>query len=95
MYATVKGATLSLCRTLAVELSKYKIRVNCIAPGLIEDSPVFNGMTTDFREKHINNTLNKRLASAEDCASAINFLVTQEHITGQVIHVNGGQYFGS
>lgn len=95
MYATAKGAVISLCRTLAVELSKYKIRVNCISPGLVENSPVFKGMTDDFREKHINNTLNKRLATADDCAAAINFLLTQEHVTGQVIHINGGQYFGA
>jgi 3-oxoacyl-[acyl-carrier protein] reductase len=95
MYAIVKGATLSMCRTLAVELSKNKVRVNCIAPGLIEDSPVFIGMTNNFREQHINNTLNKRLASADDCAKAIEFLLQQEHITGQVIHINGGQYFGN
>ncbi len=95
MYATAKGAVISLSRTLAVELSKHKIRVNCISPGLVEGSPVFNGMTTDFREKHINNTLNKRLAKPDDCAAAINFLLTQEHITGQVIHINGGQYFGA
>jgi 3-oxoacyl-[acyl-carrier protein] reductase len=95
MYATAKGATISLSRTLAVELSKYKVRVNCISPGLVEGSPVFNGMTPDFREKHINNTLNKRLATTDDCAAAINFLLTQEHITGQIIHINGGQYFGT
>jgi NAD(P)-dependent dehydrogenase (short-subunit alcohol dehydrogenase family) len=62
---------------------------------LVEDSPVFNGMTADFKEKHINNTLNKRLATADDCAAAISFLLTQEHITGQAIHINGGQYFGA
>ena len=95
MYATVKGATISMCKTLAVELSKNKIRVNCIAPGLVEDSVVYKGMTPDFREKHINNTLDKKLATADDCANTIHFLLTQEHITGQVIHINGGQYFGA
>lgn len=95
MYATVKGATISLCKTLAVELSKNKIRVNCIAPGLVEDSVVYKGMSLDFREKHINNTLDKKLATADDCANTINFLLIQEHITGQVIHINGGQYFGA
>jgi 3-oxoacyl-[acyl-carrier protein] reductase len=95
MYAMVKGGVLSLTRTLAVELGKSGIRVNCIAPGLVEDSPVFNRMTPDFREKHINNTLNKKLASPHDCAEAIYFLLTQTHITGQVLHINGGQFFGN
>ena len=95
MYATAKGATISACRTLAVELSKYKIRVNCIAPGLIAHSPVYEGMTADFRERHIQNTLDKRLATADECAQSIHFLLKQEHITGQIIHINGGQYFGT
>jgi 3-oxoacyl-[acyl-carrier protein] reductase len=95
MYATVKGAINSLCKTLAIELSENKTRVNCIAPGLVENSTVYIGMTSDFREKHINNTLDKKLATVDDCANTINFLLTQEHITGQVIHINGGQYFGA
>jgi 3-oxoacyl-[acyl-carrier protein] reductase len=95
IYATVKGALLSLTRTFAVEFSKYKINVNCIAPGLIENSPVFNRMTQDFREKHISNTLDKKLATSDDCAEAIYFLLHQKHITGQTLHINGGQYFGN
>jgi 3-oxoacyl-[acyl-carrier protein] reductase len=95
MYSIVKGAVLSMTRTLAVELAKKQIRVNCISPGLVEGSPVFNRMTPDFREKHLNNTLIQRLATPTDCAEAIYFLLTQQHITGQVIHINGGQYFGN
>jgi 3-oxoacyl-[acyl-carrier protein] reductase len=92
-YATVKGAINSLTRTLAKELSP-KIRVNAIAPSLVEGSPVFKRMTSDFKEKHLNATLNKRLLQPEECAETILFLLRNQHITGQIIHLNGGQYFG-
>lgn len=92
-YATVKGATNALTRTLARELSP-KIRVNAIAPSLVSNSPVFERMTPDFRAKHLNATLNKRLLLPEECADTAWFLINQDHITGQIIHLNGGQYFG-
>ena len=79
--------------TLARELSP-EVRVNALAPSLISDSPVFERMTPDFRSKHLNATLNKRLLLPEECAHTIWFLLNQEHITGQIIHLNGGQYFG-
>ena len=92
-YATVKGATNALTRTLARELSP-DVRVNAIAPSLISNSPVFERMTPDFREKHLNATLNKRLLKPEECADTAWFLINNDHITGQIIHLNGGQYFG-
>lgn len=92
-YATVKGALNSLTRTLAKELSPTT-RVNAIAPSLIEGSPVHKRMTPDFEEKHLNATLNKRLLQPKECAETILFLLRNKHITGQIIHLNGGQYFG-
>lgn len=92
-YATVKGATNALTRTLARELSP-NVRVNAIAPSLVSGSPVFERMTPDFREKHLNATLNKRFLKPEECAHTAWFLINNDHITGQIIHLNGGQYFG-
>lgn len=92
-YATVKGAINAMTRTLARELSPH-VRVNAIAPSLVVDSPVYDRMTPDFREKHLNSTLNKRLLRPEECANSIWFLLSNQHITGQIIHLNGGQYFG-
>ncbi len=93
-YAAVKGAINSLVRTLAKDLAP-EIRVNSFAPGLIENSPVFERMTPDFREKHLNATLTKRNTSAEDCAKSILFLMESPQITGQILHVNGGMIYGS
>ncbi|MDP1974007.1 MAG: SDR family oxidoreductase, partial [Sediminibacterium sp.] len=84
-----------MTRTLANELSAKKIRVNAIAPGLVKDTPVHKGMTPDVKEKHLKQTLLNQLTTASDCAEAIYFLFTQQQMTGQVVHINGGQYFGN
>lgn len=94
-YAIAKSAVTGMTRTLANELSAKKIRVNAIAPGLVKDTPVHKGMTPDFREKHLKQTLLQQLTTATDCAEAIYFLFTQKQMTGQVVHINGGQYFGN
>ena len=94
LYSMVKGGINSLVKSLAVELQPT-IRVNAIAPSLVEDSPVYHRMTSDFREKHLNATLSKRLLRPEECGEAILFLIQSQHINGQVIHINGGQYFGN
>lgn len=93
-YAAVKGAINALVRTLAKDLAP-NIRVNAFAPGLIENSPVFDRMTPDFREKHLNATLTKKNTTALDCAKSILFLMESEQITGQILHVNGGMIYGS
>tara|TARA_Y100000768_G_C23906227_1_gene647670 strand:- start:354 stop:1022 length:669 start_codon:yes stop_codon:yes gene_type:complete len=92
-YSAAKGAVNSLTKSLARELAP-KIRVNAIAPGLIKNSTVFNKMTTDFKEKHFNSTLLKKFLNPEECSDAILFLMKNKHITGEIININGGQYFG-
>jgi 3-oxoacyl-[acyl-carrier protein] reductase len=94
-YAIAKSAVIGMTRTLANELSENKIRVNAIAPGLVKDTPVDKGMTADFRAKHLKQTILNKLTTATDCAELIYFLFSQKQMTGQVVHVNGGQYFGN
>lgn len=94
-YAIAKAATGGMVRTLARELAPAGIRVNAIAPGLVADTRVYNGMTADFRERHLNQIPLKKLTSVADCAEAIFFLCMQQQINGQTLHLNGGQYFGN
>lgn len=91
-YSALKGAVDSLTRSLAKQLSP-KIRVNAIAPSLIKDSPVYHKMTEDFRQKHKEASLTGKLLSGEEVAKAIFFINSSEHINGQILHINGGQYF--
>ena len=92
-YSAVKGATNSLVRTLAKDLAP-NIRVNAFSPSLIKDSTVYNGMSNDFKEKHKNNTLNKRLLLLDECVNAIDFIIKNKHFTGQILHLNGGMIYG-
>lgn len=92
-YAAVKGAVNSLVRTLTKDLAP-KTRVNALSPSLIENSTVFNGMTPDFKEKHINKALNKRLLTLDECVDGIDFILKNKHFTGQILHLNGGMIYG-
>jgi 3-oxoacyl-[acyl-carrier protein] reductase len=92
-YAAVKGAVNSLVRTLAKDFAP-KTRVNALSPSLIEDSTVFNKMTKDFKQKHIDKTLNRRLLSVTECVEAIKFIFSSKHYTGQILHLNGGMIYG-
>jgi len=94
-YAIAKSAVEGMTRTLANELGTRLIRVNAIAPGLVKNTPVHKRMTQDFRENHLKKTLLKKLTTSIDCAQAIYFLHTQKQMTGQLVHINGGQYFGN
>jgi 3-oxoacyl-[acyl-carrier protein] reductase len=92
-YAAAKGAVNSLMRTLAKDLAP-KTRVNAFSPSLIESSTVFNGMTDDFKQRHIDKTLNKRLLTLTECVDAMKFILSSKHYTGQILHLNGGMIYG-
>lgn len=92
-YAAVKGAVNSLVRTLAKDLAP-RTRVNALSPSLIESSTVYTGMTEDFKQRHIDRTLNKRLLTLEECLEGIDFILKNEHFTGQILHLNGGMIYG-
>jgi 3-oxoacyl-[acyl-carrier protein] reductase len=94
-YAIAKSAVGGMTRTLAKELAVDKIRVNAIAPGLVKGTPVHKRMTPDFTGKHLQNSLLQQLTTTQDCAEAIYFLYTQKQMTGQLVHINGGQHFGN
>lgn len=92
-YAASKGAVVSLTKSLASELAPYNIRVNCIAPGWVETdmcSEVFKN--PDFRREVQESIPLKRIPTPEDIAGPILFLASDlaQHITGEVLNVNGG-----
>lgn len=92
-YIASKAAVEGLTRALAIEGGPRNIRVNCIAPGLIETD-----MTHALPPSHIAETLKRiplsRAGSSEEIAKCALFLARDAtYVTGQILHVNGGLFF--
>jgi len=87
-YASAKAALPGLMYSLANEFKE--IRFNCLSLGLIENSPVYNGMTEDFRAKHAGNMFNNEFIKVENVASVIAELLENVSINRSIIPINGG-----
>jgi NAD(P)-dependent dehydrogenase (short-subunit alcohol dehydrogenase family) len=93
VYAATMSGLRQLCRTLAVELGPYGVRVNCIAPG-----PVETNMTEQIRARaewydaYAAKTVLQRWAKPEEMAGAVVFLASDAstYVTGSVLYVDGG-----
>ena len=91
IYGACKGAVDSFTRGLANELAP-KIRVNAVAPGVV-DTPFHKKVSTPERMKKFKEaTPIKRIGEAIDIAKTIKFLVENDFITGETIDVNGGLF---
>ena len=93
-YVTSKGAVEAFTRAMARELGPDGIRVNCIAPGLLNNEATA-GVPQVKREWNIQNRAIQREGSPEDIAGLVSFLLSDEasFITGQLIVANGGLVF--
>lgn len=95
-YVASKAGVLGLTRGMALELARYRIRVNAIAPGLTDTAQPRYGMTEDELRAAAGRVPLGWMAEPEDIAATAAFLASDDarQITGQVIHVNGGTLFG-
>jgi NAD(P)-dependent dehydrogenase (short-subunit alcohol dehydrogenase family) len=95
-YCASKAAVISFTKTLALELASRKIRVNCIAPGII-DTPIFSKMMPSQKERKeqlkewIAEVPLKRFGKPEEVAHAAKFLAENEFVNGIVLPVDGGE----
>ena len=91
-YGVSKAALIAFTETLAAECGQYNIRVNAVAPGLI-DTDMAKQMEKTAEEKMLSDCVMKRLGKPEEIAKTIVFLASDESsfINGQIIRVDGGK----
>ena len=90
-YCAGKGGIEMFTKTLAIEVAKYGIRVNCVAPGAI-DTEMNAHLTAEERRMLEEEIPLGRMGSPEEVAAAIAFLSGEDarYFTGQVLSPNGG-----
>lgn len=95
-YSASKAGVVGLTRVLALELGKYNVCVNAVAPGLI-DTPLTQKLEKEVLQKLIEAQPTKTMGKPEDVANVVAFLASEEtnFITGQTIYVDGGKSIGA
>lgn len=91
LYSSSKGAINSFTKSLAKELAPSNIRVNAVAPGVI-NTEMNAWLTKEEREELINEIPLGRLGNGEEVAKVVAFLASEDssYVTGQIINVDGG-----
>ncbi|MDN3356451.1 SDR family NAD(P)-dependent oxidoreductase [Actinomadura sp. DC4] len=91
VYAGAKGGVIALSKSLAREMARYRIRVNCVCPGPT-DTPLFRSLPDDLQAALIKAIPFRRPARPEEVAAAVLFFASDaaSFITGQVLSVSGG-----
>jgi NAD(P)-dependent dehydrogenase (short-subunit alcohol dehydrogenase family) len=93
-YVASKAGIVGLTRAATLELAPHRVRVTAIAPGITDTAQPRYGMSEEELQAAGRQVPLGRLGTPEDVADLAVFLASEEsrHITGQTIHVNGGQY---
>jgi 3-oxoacyl-[acyl-carrier protein] reductase len=92
-YVASKAGVIGLTKALAQEMASRSVTVNAVAPGFIE-TDMTASLKDEVKAAVLGNIPLKRFGKAEDVATAVRFLASDEagYITGHVLDVNGGMY---
>lgn len=90
-YAAAKGGIIAFTKSLAREMARFKITVNCVCPGPT-DTPLFAAQPEKMREALTRVIPFRRIAQPQELADAILFFASKrsDYVTGQVLSVSGG-----
>jgi 3-oxoacyl-[acyl-carrier protein] reductase len=92
-YAASKGGQIAFTKSLAVELARYGVTVNAVAPGWVETEMTAEAFTDENFRRSVESAIPvERIATPDDVALPVLFLCSRwaRHITGEVLNVNGG-----
>ena len=91
VYAAAKGGLIAFTKSLARELARYRINVNCVCPGPT-DTPLFQRQPERMKEALTRAIPFRRIAQPIEIAQAVMFFLSarSDYITGQVLSVSGG-----
>jgi 2-hydroxycyclohexanecarboxyl-CoA dehydrogenase len=91
VYAAAKGGIIAFTKSLAREMARYRINVNCVCPGPT-DTPLFSAQPERMREALTRAIPFRRIAQPEEIGEAVMFFLGRrsDYITGQVLSVSGG-----
>lgn len=94
VYAAAKGGIIALTKSLAREVARYSINVNCVCPGPT-DTPMLATRSEKLREAFLKAIPFRRFAKPEEIADAILFFASDRssYVTGQILSVSGGMTF--
>jgi 2-hydroxycyclohexanecarboxyl-CoA dehydrogenase len=94
VYAGAKGGLIAFTKSLAREVARYSINVNCVCPGPT-DTPMLATRSEKLREAFLKAIPFRRFAKPEEIADAVVFFASPQadYVTGQVMSVSGGLTF--
>lgn len=90
-YASSKAAVIGGVRQLARELAQYNIRVNAVAPGIV-DTEMGGHIKQELKDAILTNVMMRRVAKPEEISNVCMFLASDlsSYMTGQIVRVDGG-----
>ncbi|MDY6952363.1 MAG: SDR family oxidoreductase [Thermodesulfobacteriota bacterium] len=93
-YASSKASIICATKVMAKDLASYHIRVNAIAPGLVNTDMMAQNTPEDVLSSTVEQSCMKRVGEPEEIARAVLFLASHlsSYMTGQILRVDGGMY---